>query len=77
MLFILDEKYEEKVLNKIASLFTLNKRAVLRTSKKKVLNDMFRLTFYCNDKKKILSSKIINYFNLYTLKTTKKESFRI
>ena len=47
MLFILDEKYEEKVLNKIASLFTLNKRAVLRTSKKKVLNDMFRLTFYC------------------------------
>ena len=77
MLFILDQKNEEKVMNKIASLFTINKKAVLRTSNKKVLNDMFRLTFYCNDKKKIISSKIINYFNLYKLKTTKKESFRI
>ena len=77
MLFILDQKYEEKVLNKIASLFTANKKAVLRTYKKKVSNNMFRLTFYCNDKKKIISSKIINYFNLYKLKTTKKESFRI
>ena len=77
MLFILDQKYEEKVLNKIGLVFTDNKKAVLRTSKKRVLNDMFRLTFNCNDKKKIISSKIINYFNLYKLKTTKKESFRI
>jgi hypothetical protein len=77
MLFILDQKYEEKVLNKIASFFTINKKAVLRKSKKRVLNDMFRLTFYCNDKKKITSSKIIKYFNTYKLKTTKKESFRI
>ena len=38
---------------------------------------MFRLTFYCNDKKKVLSSKIINYFSIYNLKTSKKESFRI
>lgn len=38
---------------------------------------MFRLTFYCNDKKKIISSKIINYFNFYNLKTTKKKSFCI
>ena len=73
----LDQKYEEKVLNKIASFFTINKKAVLRKSKKRVLNDMFRLTFYCNDKKKIISTKIIKYFNTYKLKTTKKESFRV
>jgi uncharacterized protein YccT (UPF0319 family) len=77
MLFILDQKNEEKILNKIASLFSDNKKAVLRTSKKQVLSDMYRLTFYCNDKKRIISDKIINYFNLYKLKTTKKESFRI
>lgn len=40
-------------------------------------NNMFRLTFYCNDKNKIISSKIISYFNLYKLKTSKQNSFRI
>ncbi len=38
---------------------------------------MFRLTFYCNDIKKNTSSKILNYFNTYKLKTTKKNSFYI
>lgn len=37
---------------------------------------MFRLTFYCKDKKKIISSKLLDYFNTYPLKTNKKESLR-
>jgi len=90
-LFILDQKNEEKALNKIALLFSVNKKAVLRTpniirkltnlnsenKSIKPLNNMFRLSFYCNDKKKIISSKIIDYFNLYKLKTSKNQSFRI
>jgi hypothetical protein len=94
VLFILDQKNEEKALNNIALLFSDNKKATLRTpnfirnldsayalnadnKSIKPLNNMFRLTFYCNDKKKIISYKIINYFNLYKLKTSKKESFRL
>ena len=68
LLFILDQKNEEKVLNKIASLFTINKKAILRTPNKTRVNNkwnMFRLTFYCNDKKKVISSKLINYFTIY------------
>jgi len=38
---------------------------------------MFRLSFYCNGKNKLISNKIINYFNTYNLKTSKKKSFRI
>lgn len=38
---------------------------------------MFRLTFYCNYKKKVIICEIINYFNKYMLKTSKKESFRL
>ena len=92
LLFILDQKNGEGVLNRIALLFSQNKKAILRTpncltteSKKKdlskssdeYLNNMFRLTFYCNDKKKIISSKILDYFNTYKLKTSKRESFRV
>lgn len=93
LLFILDQKNDEVVLNKIAFLFSDNKKAIVRTpnklfrihSNKSELskscnpskNNMFRLTFYCNDKKKMISSKIIEYFNIYKLKTSKKESFRL
>lgn len=77
LLFILDQKNEEITLNKIATLFSKNKKAILRTSKKKVLENMFRITFYCNDSQKIISSKIITYFHCYKLKTTKKHSFDI
>jgi len=80
VLFILDQKNEEIALNKIALLFCEKKKAILRTpniAKPKLENNMFRLTFYCNDKKKIISSKIIDYFNLYNLKTSKKKSFYI
>ena len=88
VLFILDQKNEEKVLHKIGSLFSENSKAKLRTpniyhslksdnNSIKPCNNMFRLTFYCNDIKKNTSSKILNYFNTYKLKTTKKNSFYI
>ena len=103
--FVLDQKNEPKVLNKIGSLFSENKKAILRTpnpsprcqagrlttqglhrqvrpeeetlSLDKKINNMFRLSLYCNDKKRITSNKLINYFNTYKLKTTKYKSFYI
>ncbi len=88
VLFILDQKNAPEVLNKIGSLFSENKKAKLRTpninhylelnnNTIKPCNNMFRLTFYCNDIKKNTSYKILNYFNTYKLKTSKKESFHI
>ena len=81
LLFILDQKNGHlEVFNKVGLLFSDN-QAVIRTRNKfiDVKNNLFqRLTFCCNDnKKKIISSKIIEYFNNYKLKTSKKESFRI
>jgi hypothetical protein len=87
VLFILDQKGEQKVLDKIGSLFNENGKAIIRTPNKnqhmikqndsKLNNKMFRLTFYCNNVKKNTSSKILDYFNTYKLKTTKKNSFYI
>ena len=88
VLFILDQKNEQKVLDKIGSLFNENKKAKLRTANLnnclkpnnnsiKPCSNMFRLTFYCNDVKKTPTSKILNFFNKYNLKTTKKDSFYI
>ena len=88
LLFILDQKNGEEVLNKIGLLFSDNKKAIIRTPNNLFLHlnqsehkshnqNMFRLPFYCNDKKQIISSKIIEYFNNYKLKTSKKESFRL
>ena len=90
LLFILDQKNAEFILNKIALLFSKSHKAIPRTPNinlknthgvEKVKgdkeNEIFRLTLPCNGKNKIISSKIINYFNCYNLKTTKKESFSI
>lgn len=88
VLFILDQKNEQIVLDKIGSLFSENKKAKLRTpninhffksenNTFKINNNMFRLTLSCNDINKVISSKLINYFNIYKLKTSKKESFRL
>jgi len=83
LLFILDQKHEEIALNKIALLFNEKAKAVIRTSNKNTNadhtkpNNMFRLTFSCNDKKKAISSKIVNYFKVHKLKTSKKESFYV
>ena len=82
LLFILDQ---EEVFNKVGLLFSDNKAVITNKfhSEKSVhsnyvKNMMYQLTFCCNDnKKKIISSKIIEYFNNYKLKTSKKESFRI
>lgn len=38
---------------------------------------MFRLSIYCNDKKKPVLYNICNYFNKYSLKTNKNKSFQI
>lgn len=90
VLFILDQKNAEFILNKIALLFSKSHLAISRTPNinlkntervEKVKGDkenkIFRLTLPCNGNNKIISSKIINYFNCYNLKTTKKESFSI
>lgn len=82
LLFILDQKNEQKVLNIIGRLFSENKKAIIRTlssqpSSLDKNNNMYRLSLYCNDKKRITSNKLINYFNTYKLKTTKNKSFYI
>ena len=85
LLFILDQKNEEIVLNKIASLFTTTAKANLKTINKSIktkniinyTNTMFRLSISCNDKKKDTISNISNYFNKYPLKTSKNKSFQI
>jgi len=90
LLFILDQKNEQIVLNKIALLFSTVTKAKLRTVNKSLVllhkqqknlinysNNMFRLSISCNDKKKPTISNICNYFNKYCLKTSKKNSFQL
>ena len=85
LLFILDQKNEENVLNRIALLFNAITKAKLRTVNKSIkiknlinyTNSMFRLSLYCNDKKKALISNICYYFNKYPLKTSKQKSFKL
>lgn len=84
VIFILDQKNAEVVLNKIALLLNTSAKAKLRTVNKCIksqnltdyVNTMFRLSSYCNDRKKPTYSIIINYFNKYPLKTSKQESFK-
>ena len=83
LLYILDQKNEELVLNNIALLFNTNAVAKLRTVNKcittkddrKYVNTMFRLSIYCNDEKKRVVESLLGYFNKYYLKTSKKSSF--
>lgn len=93
VLFILDQKNAEKPLNIIASLFSNKSKAKIRKTKNNAfiskknksikpssampMQEMFRLTLFCNDINKDTSLKILNYFNTYKLKTTKKSSFNI
>lgn len=81
-LFILDQKKEEKALNKIAFLFSPNLKAKARSanllaSGLKNNNTVYRLSAWCNHPNKIIANKILNYFNYYKLKTTKLNSFYI
>lgn len=83
LLYILDQKNEETVLNNIALLFNTNAIAKLRTVNKsittkndrKYVNTMFRLSIYCNDEKKRVVESLLGYFNKYCLKTSKRSSF--
>lgn len=86
VLYILDQKNAAEVLDKIGLLFSENNKAKLRTpnikhylesnnNTIKPCNNIYRLTLYCNDLKKNTSYKILNYFNTYKLKTTKKILF--
>jgi len=83
VIFILDQKNAEVLLNKIALLLNTTGKAKLRTVNKHIksknltdyINTMFRLSVYCNDRKKPSYSIISSYFNKYPLKTSKQESF--
>lgn len=85
ILFILDQKNEQVVLNKIALLFNDSTKAKLRTINKNLMNEnksdyintMYRLSFSCNDRKKPTISNICNYFESYPLKTSKNQSFKL
>ena len=84
VIFILDQKNAEVVLNKIALLLNTSAKAKLRTVNKCIksknlidyVNTMFRLSAYCNDRKKPTYCIINNYFNKYPLKTSKHESLK-
>lgn len=90
LLFILDQKNGEKVLNSISMMLNANTKAKLRTVNKYItqrasqskkndinyINTMFRLSISCNDSKKFIVSTILAYFNKYPLKTSKSKSFQ-
>lgn len=85
LLFILDQKNEEVVLNNIAFLFNTSAKAKLRTINKSIsvknlnnyINTMFRLSISCNDNYKIVLNDIIYYFHNFPLKTSKNISFNL
>jgi hypothetical protein len=84
LLFILDQKNGEEVLNSISLMLNANTKSALKTVNKYVKikkeinysNTMFRLTLSCNDSKKLITSTILNYFYKYPLKTSKSKSFQ-
>lgn len=80
ILFILDQKNEENALNKIGALFHSNKKPIIITPNKNIKlkpsTNMYRLTLYCNGRDENTISIIKNYFDMYNLKTSKKESLQ-
>ena len=83
MLFILDQKNENLVLDKIALLFNAKTKAIIRTPNKSLSNNsrltsnIYRLSISCNNVKIDTTQNIIHYFNTFKLKTSKKKSFSI
>lgn len=69
--FILDQKNEEDLLNEISQLLYFKNLSKLR----KTTDNVYRIEISCNhiERNKIL----LNYFNLYNLKTTKYKSYTI
>jgi hypothetical protein len=81
LLFILDQKNEEILLNNISLILNSKKKATLRTINKSVqtkvtLNTMYRLTLSCNSNQSFIVDTILYYYNKYPLKTNKNESFK-
>lgn len=72
--FILDQKDELNILNEISLLLSEKRLGKLRKTKN---GNMYRIEISCNDINKIIYKKIINYFDIYELKTTKKKSYLI
>jgi hypothetical protein len=68
--FILDQKDEEFVLQSIRNLFGYGK---ISLRKDRTNNTVYRYTIHSIKASKI----VINYFNQFPLKTTKKHSFNI
>lgn len=83
VLFILDQKNAEVVLNNLALLLNTTTKAKFRTINKSIkhrnsgnyINTIFRLSVYCNQKTKPTFSILNNYLAKYPLKTSKQESF--
>ena len=74
LVFILDQKNGEDILNEISILLDNKNSAKLR----KTLNgNMYRIEIYCNSINKNIYKNILMYFNKYKLKTTKLNSFHI
>lgn len=83
MLFILDQKNENIVLDKIALLFNAKTKAIIRTPNKSLSNNsrltsnIYRLSISCNNVKINTTQNILHYFKTFKLKTSKKKSFSI
>lgn len=72
IVFILDQKYENKELKDISILLS-NQESVKLIDNKSI----YRLELKCNEKDKETYKKIINYFDKFKLKTKKLKSFNI
>jgi hypothetical protein len=83
MLFLLDQKDGKLVLDKIALLFNAKAKATIRTPNKylsdnsRSTSNIYRLSMSCNNVKINTTQNIIDYFNTFKLKTSKKYSFNI
>ena len=74
IVFILDQKNGEDILNEISMLLANKNSAKLRKTSN---GNMYRIEIYCNDINKDIYKNILMYFNKYKLKTTKFISFKI
>lgn len=74
IILILDQKDAWDKLNEISELFCDKKLSKLRKTKN---GNMFRIEILCNDINKDVYKRVVNYFDRYSLKTTKKKSYFI
>ncbi|GMM32651.1 hypothetical protein DAMA08_020920, partial (mitochondrion) [Martiniozyma asiatica (nom. inval.)] len=67
-----NQKDEEELLSKMGVLFYDKALSKLRKTKN---GGMYRVEMPCNDMKKDVYKKVMQYFDTYKLKTTKLESY--